>query len=471
VKETVMRCQDRDRISLVLLGALAGAVLVASACSGGRRPLDEGDADVDADADLDGDADADADAWMFPDSDIESPEEVPNCGDGVVDEGEQCDDHNRLNGDGCDWLCRLGDGERPPTEPDPAAEEYVPSGDPEHTDTAGSPFYLQSRFTLTWSGTQFAAAYSSDDEILFHRFDAAGHLLDSDWVSPIISLDTMSNAELVWNGDGYGLFYIDGSSGLFFLRLDLAGKPIGAPVLVVDEANVLFPAADRAPEGYVVVWSHCEHWEGSVNLLLVGPDGTTEGLPEPLVLTDSMEEACDASADVAAGQSGYAVSLRGADEDVRLLCVDDDLTEVTSSGILGGGHPAEVKWTGDSYVTAWNSLDLFLGTCVARFTDSGFLEGPPVCTPLGNLQSVLLAAGDNGLALVFRSGIAEHSLSFVRTDRFGVPVGLRYDFTDEDTYEGAPISIVGTTWADDGFAIAFALDGGTLMLQRFVRGS
>src|SRR3989344_4826965 len=32
---------------------------------------------------------------------------VPVCGDGKLQEGEQCDDTNRINGDGCDSLCRI----------------------------------------------------------------------------------------------------------------------------------------------------------------------------------------------------------------------------------------------------------------------------------------------------------------------------------------------------------------------------
>lgn len=49
-----------------------------------------------------------------PDGGCAEPEKVPVCGDGVLDDGELCDDHNILGGDGCafdcqaveaDWLC------------------------------------------------------------------------------------------------------------------------------------------------------------------------------------------------------------------------------------------------------------------------------------------------------------------------------------------------------------------------------
>jgi len=35
------------------------------------------------------------------------------CGNGVVDLGEQCDDGNRVNGDGCSSACRIEN--RPPS--------------------------------------------------------------------------------------------------------------------------------------------------------------------------------------------------------------------------------------------------------------------------------------------------------------------------------------------------------------------
>ena len=55
----------------------------------------------------------------------------PACGDGVIDPGEECDDGNRRNGDGCDWMCRIGYDpfEYPP--PDPDARPVEPTGPPE----------------------------------------------------------------------------------------------------------------------------------------------------------------------------------------------------------------------------------------------------------------------------------------------------------------------------------------------------
>lgn len=351
----------------------------------------------------------------------------------------------------------------------------MPSGDPEPAGDAIVPVFFESQITLTWSGSEFATALLSDEEIRFLRFDADGHRLDTDWTSPIIARETVPLVELVWNGDGYGMFFTNGESmNLFFLRLDVTGKPIGEPVVVADEAW-RYPAADLAPEGYVLAWHNCESAENcSVYIRLLGPDGSSDGLPEPLVLAESLPWSETTALDVARGNGGYCVSSNSFGDDVRIALVDDDLTEVRSSITLSSGRAGEVKWTGDSYVTAWNVIDYetshsrYLATCVARFTPSGVLERPPVCNSIGAERSVLLAAGDNGLALVFPSGLGAHNLSFLRTDRYGVPIGVRYEFTDDETYEHASVDTAGTTWTDDGFAIVFGITG-RLMLQRFER--
>ena len=39
-----------------------------------------------------------------------APQQIPVCGNGVVESGEQCDDRNRLSGDGCDMQCKVENG-------------------------------------------------------------------------------------------------------------------------------------------------------------------------------------------------------------------------------------------------------------------------------------------------------------------------------------------------------------------------
>ena len=89
----------------------------------------DADADIDGDADVDGDADGDGDSDCGVDSDLDMDDEddaetagdadidesVPECGNGVLEDGEECDDGD--NGDPCDgcldgcitWVNDCGD--------------------------------------------------------------------------------------------------------------------------------------------------------------------------------------------------------------------------------------------------------------------------------------------------------------------------------------------------------------------------
>jgi len=53
------------------------------------------------------------DAEPPPPPDAELPPNLCCCGNGEVEPGEQCDDGNHVNGDGCDFACQL---ESPPGE-------------------------------------------------------------------------------------------------------------------------------------------------------------------------------------------------------------------------------------------------------------------------------------------------------------------------------------------------------------------
>ena len=84
---------------LIILALEAAGCDLMLGLDGKKDPLPLQDGDVtDWVLDLDGDGDGDAD--------IEIP---PNCGNGTVDEGEQCDDGNDVDGDGCNrdctWSC------------------------------------------------------------------------------------------------------------------------------------------------------------------------------------------------------------------------------------------------------------------------------------------------------------------------------------------------------------------------------
>jgi len=72
-----------------------------STCAGGS---DDPDSDTDTTSDSGSDEDS---SDSGSDNDSDPSEETDNCGDGELDEGEECDDGNRMNGDGCSKHCRI----------------------------------------------------------------------------------------------------------------------------------------------------------------------------------------------------------------------------------------------------------------------------------------------------------------------------------------------------------------------------
>ncbi|MDI7269687.1 MAG: hypothetical protein QME96_16995, partial [Myxococcota bacterium] len=194
------------------------------------------------------------------------------CGDGRVDPGEECDDGNRLDGDGCDWQCRSGDGD-PPPPPDPAAGDYVPSGEPVPLAGAtlreGLRFAGWGQFPLVWTGSEYATAWFESSclvspdcgvpvRLRFWRFDATGRRIDAEWALPEVELS--GGLDLVWTGSGFGLFFSEGGgfrdSRLWYLRLDVTGKPVGEPVLIEAGGSEMMPAADVGADGTIAVaWS------------------------------------------------------------------------------------------------------------------------------------------------------------------------------------------------------------------------
>ena len=90
---------------LVLPIALALLLPAAVGCGTSHDTAD--DAGITFDATL---PDSGRDGAMMPLTDGR----MPSCGDGILDTGEQCDDHNNTDGDGCDATCHFesycGDG-------------------------------------------------------------------------------------------------------------------------------------------------------------------------------------------------------------------------------------------------------------------------------------------------------------------------------------------------------------------------
>jgi cysteine-rich repeat protein len=425
---------------------------------------------------------------------------VPQCGNGVLDEGEECDDRNRLDGDGCDWLCRSGDGD-PPPEPDPDVEPYVPAGDPTVMPGTFPTGWSLYRLPVVWTGSEFATAFDEHREddsngIRFRRFSFDGDPLDADWVYE--TENRGAGVDLVWIGSGFGLFFVDVERGLFFMPLSYYGKPLGPPVLVEPDPQARAPAADLALDGFVLAWitegssdvhiSWCGEVEGpsdTIRLRRVGFDGSTHGPPVMI------EEMAGGPPGIAAGEDGFGVSMM-VNSSVefpscafRFARLSGDLTDIVYSGILSDGLAGDLGWIDGHYRVAWPYRDTMEGgreeQCVARYSSEGWLESSPVCTDVtafvADQRPTRLAAGRGGLTLVFASD-GDGMLSYLRTDMNGRAVDIPRSVTGEAC---RPVSesfchfrAYGTTWTDDGFAVLFIAtinDWGIsneMMLQHFL---
>lgn len=492
-------------VAVLALSACSGAPVVDADGTGQDDAGDAGETDV-VDAPAEEEGREAADEWWPPYPDWAGaemldarPVDVPyvaQCGNGIVDEGEECDDWNRLNGDGCDWKCRLGDGE-PLPPPDPDATDYVPDEDaPTVIEGVGVPGDLT--LDLAWTGREFAVALCedltpvdpADDAYQFHflRFDGAGRPAGPDWRYPA---SDFASVRLVWTGEGFGLFHIDRGSGIVMLRLDPDGKPYWPPVLAVPDGTARSFDADWTGAEFVVAWTSgapgapmsCAPSSGALMLrvALVDRFGTLRDSPAPI----TVEDEAFGMINVAAGDLGFAVSFSGRGPHTylgascapRVLWIDRELGRAIPSGMLSDhGMIRDVEHAGGEFAVAWelrDGHDYFSVVCSARFGSSGGdLLGPPGCLDLldaGLGEAVIymrLAARDLGAALLLAVELSppepDDRLFLVNVDRRGVPVG------DPDLVNGSmsfqlPWAIVSS---DVGYGAVFAsVDG--LALRTF----
>jgi cysteine-rich repeat protein len=440
--------------------------------------------------------------WPSPDSghtELPPLPYVEQCGNGLLDDGEECDDRNRLNGDGCDWQCRVGDGD-PPPDPEPGVDPYVPEGDLIYMPGPSTPSVSLNRLPIQWTGSEFATAFVErleDDSwnIRFRRFDDRGEPINADWVyRPGTTLDA---TDLVWTGSGFGLFFSDTTYGIYYLRLSPDGKPVSDPVIVEPDPAARAPAADLTGTGFVlawitegtpdIIWSWCNGWGeplDTIRLRLVDFDGTTYGPPV------MVEDMAGGPPDIVTGSGGFGLTMGFTPTRefpscaFRFVRIDESLTDVVYSGILGNGMVGDLVWIDGHYIVGWPHFDTAVDfenseLCIAHFSAAGNLERAPTCNDVTSIVTegnyvARMAAGDGGLALVFSSD-SDQQLSYLRTGLNGRAVMPPQSVVGAmcNPYEPPPcwFGAFGTTWADHGFAVLFSGhvdDHGGIFLRHFV---
>lgn len=483
-------------VSLVLL-----AVLVFS-CSGRTRHIDPP-----ADGDVTHDAGSDSDVDINDDGDIGDPSSVPRCGDGVLDPEEECDDHNRLNGDGCDWLCRIGDGE-PVPEPDPDASVYVPSM-PEQESSGNTWRGIDLGLPLVWNGSSLAVTVfeptpsprpeESETHIRFFESSSDGEIGGAEWNYPVdTNAPTSTEGEglsldLVWTGEGYGLFYTSpegepwtGDTSLWFLLLDSTGKPIGDPVLLYEGHLIVSVDADRTEDGFIIAYTELNGRSGpcmrgedplsSLTLRAVRHDGSPDELREPLLVSENVI----GRPSIASGEEGFGISVVEASTatdpwcSTRFVRVGPDLRDVVTAGALANSIQHDVVYDGDDYVVAllhWASSEWHAPgeLCIARYTEYGMLSSPPVCNGSFSdydlevrLHNISIDFGDDGLAVVLSTefhipaGGEENNprVFFFVTDTAGRQIASPVEIDRSST-----IGDVSIVWTGDGYSTLHSRSG------------
>lgn len=460
---------------LVLVAGVVG-LLAAGGCTCGDGPDATGDAPDEADGAVEFDSFEDmsveADESGEPedgggdevtDDAVEAlgPPRDIDCGNGVLDPGEECDDGNRLNGDDCDWLCSRGPGEDPPEPwPDPSVGRVVPETSPTAIDLGvENPNYdsghdgAGSRPPLVSDGTSYATVWphrasEADDSPLegtFVRFDITGRRLDAPWTyrlgaSHVTYFSTLL-LDLAWSGSGYGLLWSGRETippgegpGISFMALDVDGKPLAGPVSLSPNGEYqqrLGIAWDGDGYGCLgEMFEPADAW-GSLGVLRVTPMGerrddrrhALEGFFGPgqnaFAASGELYVAAWAGSLPPMGPTMATYGVAAADGTWYGAAHLGPVAERTSA------VEPDVAWSGSEFGIAWlgpGVVEGLPGVWFARLSARGELLAPPrrVFYPVRTYPTIGLTFGHGTFAVGFLAD--DNKFHLVRLDRNGAVV-------------------------------------------------
>jgi cysteine-rich repeat protein len=259
------------------------------------------------------------------------------CGDGYLDPGEECDDGNRLNGDGCDWLCRVGDGSFDYPDPDPdvppvasagPAVEVVPTEE-------GIEAILDARMMqLVWGGSNYVLAYRADlpfPVVRVRLLDRSGVPAGGPWEVPV----AWGSATLaaVRSGDEVDVAIQEAHTGrLLVYRFDSASGPIADPVeLAAPDGRSAWPTLLDLAAGRGQLLVACQSWD--LSLLSADLSGiVAHGSWGPYL------DGADLLTQAIGTPAGFVATNVH-----RLVAVDDAVSLIGWSGVIPGG-PESGTW-------------------------------------------------------------------------------------------------------------------------------
>ncbi|MBI5501066.1 MAG: hypothetical protein HY907_12545 [Deltaproteobacteria bacterium] len=401
----------------------------------------------------------------------------PVCGDRAIDPGEECDDGNRMNDDGCDWLCRLGDGSFAYPGPDgsvppiESATEAMAIGP-----VAGSVGDGMGPVRVAWGPGAYGIAYATESPTFAMNLvavDPEGVILGEPWSRPVPF--AIPDFVPVGTDTGFGLLTrLRDDAATTLIRFDARASPIGSDVRLstpssgTDRAGLGGAVFDRG--SFVVSYDIFLRW--AVDSF--SEDGMFE---RSSGLIDIPAELGPTSTNIFALDDGYAVA-----DTTAVLVLDRDLRPRRWTGAIPGlmfmapEHDVRpLTCSGDALFVIWAADSIWL----AAVGLDGELLYPPrtVGAPVSLYGPLTIRAawGPAGLGIAFSTRAAMPmwpSIYLANTDRWGNLISgpvLVFGPEDEISNTGS-FELV----ADDtGYAVvAWVHDSGavhdTLRLRRFV---
>lgn len=424
-------------------------IVFVPACSGGAVGDGDGGADI-----SDGQADR-GDAYR-PRDDSGGIEDVlpeiatfpPTCGDGTVGPAEECDDGNRENGDGCDWLCHSGAGsfEYPP--PDPTVPPVTLSGGP--VTVVAESEVMHGDWAVAWGPDAYGVAYDVDRPAMATRFRLVDHAGRT--IAGPIDLPAVDGGRVSALTADFGGFRLLRSveRGAFLTIIGPDGDLVGDttefrrfPYGVEDSA--VLGAAQGADRMYLRWIVNDVEWTPYWLFEARGLAGESLGL----------EAVLSGDVDLNPPSSARPVVLPGGVATVigfRVVIFDTAMNLVGWSGVIPAmpsrGGPDALVATDEGMLALWlhlpeggTTLDLW----AAGFDTTGGLILPPHVVREGWLDYLCqptVAASSSSTAVVVAAvegsdGYCSDSrLKFLGTDRWGNPrsesVGVPFEGTVRD---------------------------------------
>ena len=225
---------------------------------------------------------------------------------------------------------------------------------------------------LAWTGAGFGAAWSAGGSIWFARLDPDGTKLGQELaVASAAAPDSREDpTALVWTGAGFGLARGAG----YFQRLDEQGQTMGEPVRISAgyQVSLVWTGA-----GYGAAWKEVVGEELSVWFVRLDPAGQPIGAPVKMLgKLSGFDTRGPPRVAWSGSHFGLAwTGLRGgwfAVLDATGAKIGDEIL-LDSPDVVSSSESAAVAWLAGSWALVWDELALYF----ARFTETGGVLVPP----------------------------------------------------------------------------------------------